>query len=115
MRKLAISLLMALGLLVPMGAMANDIPDGQDCRDGNAAPVTLAATSGGETDRGAGCVNANGTTVFYLGGDGQSEDDPGTGGACGAIIIADNTVTGTDDWDNAGADGIEGTADDEHC
>ena|SRR5687767_1628598 len=115
MRRLGITLLLALGLFIPMGASAHDVPDGQDCREGTAAPASLGATSGADADRGAACVHAGGTTVFYLGGEGQSEDDPGTGGACGAIIVADNTVTGTDDWDNAGADGVEGTADDEHC
>ncbi|HVF12911.1 MAG TPA: hypothetical protein VNA87_07485 [Actinomycetota bacterium] len=115
MRRLGITLLLALGLLIPMGAMANDVPDGQDCRDGNAAPASLGATSGADADRGAACVHAGGTTVFYLGGEAQSEDNPGSGGACGSLIVAGNTLQGTDDWDNAGADGIEGTADDEHC
>src|SRR5687767_9816969 len=117
MRRFFVAALLALGMLVPMGAMAHDVPDGQDCRDGNAAPAALGATSGQDSDRGAACVNAGGTTVFYLGGEAQSEDDPGTGGACGAVIVADNSLTGADndDWDNAGADGIEGTADDEHC
>lgn len=43
---------------------------------------------------------------------------------CGAIIVAGQTVYGTDDWDNGGADGVKGddpntaqneAADDEHC
>ena len=107
--------LLAIVMVVPMAARANDVPDGQDCRDGNAAPVTLAALSGGETDRGEACANAGGVTVFYIGGEIQSEDNPGTGGACGSLIVGGSTVTGTDDWDNAGADGVPGTADDEHC
>lgn len=115
MRRFAVALLLTLGMTIPMGAMASDVPDGQDCRNGNAAPASLGATSGADADRGAACVHANGTTVFYLGGEAQSEDDPGTGGACGSFIVADQTLTGTDDWDNAGADGVKGTADDEHC
>lgn len=115
MRRVALVVLLALAMLVPFASLASDVPDGQDCRDGNAAPATAAAANGGETDRGAACVNADGTTVLYIGGEAQSEDDPGTGGACGAIIIAGETQTGEDDWDNAGEDGIAGTADDQHC
>lgn len=87
-------------MFVPSFAGADDIEDGADCRSGSAEPVALGAANGEDADRGSFCVHANGTTVLYVGGEAQSETDPGTGGACGAIIVADQTLSGTDDWDN---------------
>lgn len=92
-------------MLVPALAGADDIYDGADCRSGSAEPVALGAVNGDDADRASFCAHAGGTTVFYIGGEAQSETDPGTGGACGAIIVADQTVAGTDDWNT----------DTEHC
>lgn len=113
MKRIGLAGLLAVAVLVPLGAQADDIPDGAACQAGTADPVTL----GSEPDRGAVCVHAYGTTVFYIGGEAQAEEegDPAFGGACGAIIVMDEEVAGDPDWDNAGADGEVGTADDEHC
>ncbi|HEX9711347.1 MAG TPA: hypothetical protein VGB52_02205 [Actinomycetota bacterium] len=114
MRKLALAALLAAMAVAPFAAQADDIPDGADC---NSTAASGAFTNTDEPDRGAVCVNVEGTTVLYVGGEAQAEEpeNQGSGGACGAVIVADQTLTGDPDWDNAGADGEAGTADDEHC
>lgn len=116
MRKVLLVLALASAMVLPLGAFANDVPDGEDCRNG-AAPATLAAAGGGEADRGAACVAANGTVLLYVGGEAQAEEEgnPTYGNACGAIIVGGQELAGSHDWDNAGPDGVAGTADDEHC
>lgn len=96
MKRFSIAAIIVALAIAPFTAQADDIPDGQDCRDGTADPVA----TGSEPDRGAVCINAGGTVILYIGGEGQAEEEPGTGGACGTIIVADQTFTGTDDWDN---------------
>lgn len=117
MRKVLLVVVLAFAMILPLGAFANDVPDGADCRDGGAAPATLAVAGGGEADRGAACVSNDGTALLYVGGEIQAEEEgnPDYGNACGAIIVNGEEVAGSHDWDNAGADGIEGTSDDEHC
>lgn len=102
--------------LAPFASQADDIPDGADCAAG-ADPITLAVVDGGEEDRGAVCVAAEGTVVLYVGGEAQAEEegDPAAGGSCGAVIVAGTALAGEPDWDNAGEDGEAGTEDDEHC
>lgn len=114
MKKLLLATMLAALAVAPFAAQADDIPDGADCAS-TADSGVYASES--EQDRAALCLNAEGTTVFYIGGEAQAEEegDPAFGGACGAIIVADSTVAGNADWDNAGADGEAGTADDEHC
>lgn len=116
MRKVLLVLALAFAMVLPLGAFANDVPDGEDCRNG-AAPATLAAAGGGEADRGAACVAANGTVLLYVGGEAQADEpaNQGYGNACGAIIVGDQVLAGDSDWNNNGPDGVAGTADDEHC
>jgi hypothetical protein len=127
MRKLfAILGVFALVVAVPILGTANDISDGQDCAESaQGASVEHAVLNGddpttAELDRGAVCLSdgddANGADV-YVGGEIQAEEEgnPDFGGACGAIIVGGEPLAGDADWDNAGADGIAGTADDEHC
>lgn len=118
MRKLVLAAFAIASLAIPFTASADDIPDGADCAS-QSDPVAFQLPTGpdGNADRGYGCVAAQGHVVAYIGGEARPENpaNAGSGGACGAIIVADQTVTGDPDWDNAGADGEAGTADDEHC
>lgn len=127
MKRIALVLLLAFAMLLPLGASASDVPDGTDCRAGNAEPYKM----GSEADRGAVCVTyedpyGQNTTILYVGGEASPEGGPGStaGMPCGAIIVANVTVRGKADWDNGGADGVKGdnpntpqneAADDEHC
>jgi hypothetical protein len=82
--------ILTIGVLALMAsgahALANDIPDGDDCATGESG-----VTPGSEPDRLAVCVSdGNGIVVFYAGGEGSAEesgDNP-----CGAVIVADETV-----------------------
>lgn len=128
MRKaLAVAAIIAFAVALPLLGSASDIPDGADC--GNAAQgasVHHAVLEGGdpttaELDRGAVCVsdgNASNGAEIYLGGEAQAEEEgnPDFGGACGAIVLGGDSLTGSSpDWDNPGPDGTPGTADDQHC
>jgi len=101
MKKLLIATFMAALAVAPFAAQADDIYDGKDCRDGNAEPAAAGAASGEDADRGSVCVYNEGSVIFYIGGEAQAEEEAGTGGACGSIIIMDQNVTGDEDWDNA--------------
>ncbi len=120
MRKIVILIGIALAA-ASAGAHANyDIPDAKDCRSKQQATVMTAANGAKEPDRLAVCVNQGGMTLFYFGGEMQSEDprNDGFGGTCGAIIVADQNVAqgnNGEDFDNNGPDGRPGTSDDFHC
>ncbi|HWH45324.1 MAG TPA: hypothetical protein VNT32_11375 [Thermoleophilaceae bacterium] len=110
MRKLLVLCFAVGGLAVPFTASAHDVPDGADCRaagEPSVTPLGGPAVPGGgeEADRGQACVNVGGTTVFYIGGEVQPEEEgnPAAGGLCGTIIAGGTTVTGNDDWDNEDA------------
>jgi len=129
MRKLFALLLVLAATLVPVSSFAryvgDQMPDGKDCRaKEQATVVTNAASTTGknsaEPDRFSICLNQGGHTIFYFGGDMQSEakDNDGFGGTCGAIIVADmNVAQGSqgEDWRNPGPDKKYGTADDHDC
>jgi hypothetical protein len=106
MRKILIATLLVIAACAPRAAFADDaVPDGQDCRDGGAQPVTTVANGASEPDRLALCIHVNGSTILYIGGELQSEDpnNDGFAGTCGAIIVADLTVAAGqygDDWHN---------------
>lgn len=124
MKRLGIAALLAAMAVAPFAAQADDIPDGADC-NATTTGVHLGIASAedpttyppDDADRGAVCVNDGSTTVLYVGGEAVAEEEPGeeTGVACGAVIVGGETLAGKADWDNAGADGEAGTADDEHC
>ena len=106
MRKFLLAGLVAAMSFAPIAGMAHSDgnEDAKTCRAGSAEPLVVGAAddqSADNVDRASLCVHAEGTTVLYIGGEAQSEDNPGTGGACGAIIIADENVTGSDeDWNS---------------
>lgn len=119
-------LLLAMGLAaLPFAAQADDIPDGEDCQNGEAAPYTHhyqslddpTTADPNNLDRSSTCIHVEGTTVFYIGGELQAEEDPGFGGTCGSIIVMGEGVDSGNgqDWNNAGPDGEPGTEDDQHC
>lgn len=105
MRKGAILAVLALlfGLFGASPALAThqDTEDGDDCRETALVDPEdeegLGVTSGEESEedgRSAACVSAEGFVVFYIGGTTEDKE----GGPCGAIIVADQTVTGSSDW-----------------
>lgn len=114
------------------GHAVRDVPDAADCRAKQ--QVTVVTNAGGATtdpgpktlpastqpERFAICVQVGGVTLFYFGGDMQSEveGNDGFGGTCGAIIVADQNVAQGrygEDWSNKGPDGQWGTNDDHDC
>lgn len=122
-----------LGLLfAPLAAEAHEDDYADDvnaCKQADDTGVALGAvedTNPDNADRGHACVAAEGTTVFYIGGEGQSEetnnpgndsDLPDTGtdtGACGAIVVADTTLAGENGWDRETADDPDTDADETH-
>lgn len=114
MKRLAIAAFVAALMVAPFTAQADDIHDAQECREGTAEPVALGAVEGEDADRGSFCVHADGFTALYVGGEAQAEEEPGTGGACGTIIILDENVTGEEDWDSDGGTPND-PSDDTHC
>lgn len=116
MRKLTLAALAIASLAIPVTASADDVPDGADCR-ANGPSVTPLGTAS-EPDRGSACVSADGVVIAYIGGELQAEEEgnPEAGGACGAIIVADQMVAGeNEDWDNPDPDGDPTTDDGRHC
>lgn len=116
MKKISVVLLLAVAMLLPLGASAGDVPDGADCRAGQAPVYSM----GNEADRGQVCVQADygypyprTITLLYIGGEASAENSGGM--PCGAIIVAGQTVYGTDDWDNPDPDGNPNTNDGRHC
>ncbi|MFA5891061.1 MAG: hypothetical protein WDA27_08955 [Actinomycetota bacterium] len=125
----------ALAVLAPAASFARpakqDVPDGKDCRDSKQVTVVTNAASFSYTDsaeqiqpstepeRLAVCANQGGTTIFYFGGDMQSDTGGnGAGGTCGAVIVADQPVVSSDngeDWSSRGPDDQWGTGDDHDC
>ncbi len=114
MKKFVVAAACLAAALVPATGHArpyHDLPDGADCRHTEQVTVrTYAASSDGHTsaepDRLAICIHEGGHTIFYFGGDMQSEDprNDGFGGTCGALIVADTTVASGkygDDWSNS--------------
>jgi len=91
------------------GALADDVPDGEDCAAGESG-VTQEAD---ETDRGAICVNdGDDNVLLYAGGEVQTEESGGN--PCGAVIVKDEVLFGAKDWDNEGSN-PDDPSDDEHC
>jgi len=109
MKRLIVLLVLAMGML-PFAAGADDIPDGADCERGEAAPFTHhyqsledpTTADPANADRSSTCVYANGTTVFYIGGELQAEEEPGFGGTCGSINVMGEGVDSGEgqDWNN---------------
>ncbi|HEX9712998.1 MAG TPA: hypothetical protein VGB52_10675 [Actinomycetota bacterium] len=114
-------------MAVSMTAGADDIPDGATCQRGDAAPFTHhyqsfddpGSADPSNAERAAVCVHAEGTTVFYLGGEVVAEEEPqfGPTGTCGSVIVLNEGLDSGNgqDWNNSGPDGQKGTADDQHC
>jgi hypothetical protein len=114
MRRIALGIV-AAALLVPAAARAHDVPDGKECRNDTESSATVYKAStdpsrpngSTEPDRLGVCLKANGMTVFYFGGEMQSEDPRNDGfmGTCGAVIVADQPVASGnhgEDWDRPG-------------
>ena len=135
MRRIAI-VSATLAVLAPVASFAGpatrDVPDAKDCRSNDQVTLVTNAASfsytdsakeldpSSEPDRFAVCATQGGVTVFYFGGDMQSdaEDNDGALGTCGVIIAADqNLAQGQDgeDWSNPGNDDRWDTADDRDC
>lgn len=112
MRRIAIAAL-ALAAVSPAGAFAHgthDVQDAKDCRSKDQAAATTTANGASEADRLSICVTQGGTTVFYFGGEMQSEDprNDGFGGTCGAVIVGgQNVAQGKygEDWYHPGNSG----------
>jgi hypothetical protein len=117
MRKLTLTALAIASLAIPVTASADDIPDGADCAATTGPSLQVPAGPDGDNDRGYACVAGGGVAVAYIGGELQAEEEgnPDAGGACGAVIVGGQVLSGNADWDNAGPDGEEGTEDDQHC
>jgi len=110
-KKLSIAVLLAAMAVAPF-AGADDIPDGADCdAETTGAHVAIAQSDDPTTypvedaDRAALCVSDGETTLLYIGGEAQAEEEPGadTGIACGAVIVNGETLAGNADWDNEDA------------
>lgn len=125
-----------LAVFAPAASFARpakrDVPDATDCRNKDQVTVVTSAASfsytdkqedinpSKEPDRLAVCVTQGGTTVFYFGGDMQSDvpDNDGALGTCGVIIVADQNLArgqNGEDWSRPGPDNNWGTNDDVDC
>ncbi|MFA5889855.1 MAG: hypothetical protein WDA27_02695 [Actinomycetota bacterium] len=139
MRRIALAVVLVAALaptagFARKGHALRDVPDAKDCR--SKEQVTVVTYAGGATydeangpapknaskqpERLAICVNQGGQTIFYFGGDMQSEQQGNDGAAntCGVIIVADeNQAEGRygEDWSSSGPDGDWDTGDDHDC
>lgn len=114
MRKLLFAGLAVTALAIAPSALADDtgevIKDADQCA---ATGTTAEANVSNQDDgRGYACVAAEGTVLFYIGGEAQSEQNPGQGGACGAIVLGGQTVTGDTGWND---DSNPDDTNPEHC
>ena len=113
MRKLLLVGLAAAIATAPFAGSAHqkDVQDARDCA-GDAGPATVVlgvadddpmAPDVENADRGSVCVKdpSNGGTLVYVGGEAQSESNPGeeTGVACGAVIVGGMVLAGEDTQD----------------
>lgn len=138
MRRIALAVVL-VAALAPTASFARtghalqDVPDAKECRDRE--QVTVVTYAGGakydsqgpavlsaskQPERLAICVHEGGQTIFYFGGDMQSEmeKNDGAGGTCGAVIVADQTIAKGrygEDWSRPGPDNTWGTNDDYDC
>ncbi len=105
MRRFLITCLLATVAIVPLASQADDVNDAAECRAGTADPVRVGAAADpgnvDNADRGSVCVHSGGDAVVYVGGEAQAEENPGTGGACGAVIVGGENLTGSsENWND---------------